>query len=202
MAFGLSGSEVSSQMEGADVAVAHLDSIRGYVVDYNITAKAPVCKCKECNYVCVIKIFVVKKIIHFLSWKQCGKVLGQYKGVCRDELFGGLDNNQLHTAFKENGITVINYRRTLNSCKLPFKIKRKRLKGNYMRCNDVTADPGDKEYPTDRSVYVVWALGRLNENKEPTFHDLYLKNDLKLELGRKEPEDACMDFTENNEQLV
>lgn len=67
MAFGLSGSEVSSQMEGADIAVAHLDSIRGYVVDYNITAKAPVCKCKECNYVCVIKIFVVKKIIHFLS---------------------------------------------------------------------------------------------------------------------------------------
>lgn len=46
MAFGLSGSEVSSQMEGADVAVAHLDSIRGYVVDYNITAKAPVCKRK------------------------------------------------------------------------------------------------------------------------------------------------------------
>lgn len=47
MAFGLSGSETSSQMEGADVAVAYLDSIRGYVVDYNITAKAPVCKCKE-----------------------------------------------------------------------------------------------------------------------------------------------------------
>lgn len=69
-----------------------------------------------------------------------------------------------------------------------------------MHC--VIADPGDKEYPTDRSVYVVWALGRLNENKEPTFHDLYLKNDLKLELGRKESEDACMDFTENNEQLV
>lgn len=61
MAFGLSGSETSSQMEGADVAVAYLDNIRGYVVDYNITAKAPVCKCKERNYVCVIYGFVVKK---------------------------------------------------------------------------------------------------------------------------------------------
>lgn len=60
MAFGLSGSEISSQMEGADVAVAYLDSIRGYVVDYNITAKAPVCKCKECNYVCVIMDSLLK----------------------------------------------------------------------------------------------------------------------------------------------
>lgn len=42
MAFGLSGSETSSQMEGADVAVAYVDGTRGYAVDYNITAKAPV----------------------------------------------------------------------------------------------------------------------------------------------------------------
>ena len=42
MAFGLSGSEERSQMEGADVAVAYMDDIRGYAIDYNITAKAPV----------------------------------------------------------------------------------------------------------------------------------------------------------------
>jgi len=44
MAFGLSGSENSSRMEGADVAIAYMDETRGYATDYNITAKAPVCK--------------------------------------------------------------------------------------------------------------------------------------------------------------
>lgn len=44
MAFGLSGSENSSRMEGADVAIAYMDGTRGYTTDYNITAKAPVCK--------------------------------------------------------------------------------------------------------------------------------------------------------------
>lgn len=43
MAFGLSGSEDSSRMEGADVAIAYMDETRGYATDYNITAKAPVC---------------------------------------------------------------------------------------------------------------------------------------------------------------
>lgn len=42
MAFGLSGSEDKSQMEGADVAIAYMDGARGYATDYNITAKAPV----------------------------------------------------------------------------------------------------------------------------------------------------------------
>jgi hypothetical protein len=44
MAFGLSGSENSSQMEGADVTIAYMDDTRGYATDYNITAKAPVRK--------------------------------------------------------------------------------------------------------------------------------------------------------------
>ena len=47
MAFGLSGSETSSQMEGADAVVAYVDGTKGYAIDYNITAKAPVCKYKE-----------------------------------------------------------------------------------------------------------------------------------------------------------
>lgn len=45
MAFGLSGSDGSSRMEGADVAIAYMDDSRGYATDYNITAKAPVRKC-------------------------------------------------------------------------------------------------------------------------------------------------------------
>lgn len=44
MAFGLSGSETSSQMEGSDVTIAYMDDTRGYATDYNITANAPVRK--------------------------------------------------------------------------------------------------------------------------------------------------------------
>lgn len=44
VAFGISGSELSSKMVGADVAIAYMDDTRGYATDYNITANAPVCK--------------------------------------------------------------------------------------------------------------------------------------------------------------
>lgn len=44
MSFGLSGSEHSSQMIGADVVVAYIDKIRGFAIDYNITSLAPVIK--------------------------------------------------------------------------------------------------------------------------------------------------------------
>ena len=71
-----------------------------------------------------------------------------------------------------------------------------------MAIYQITADPGDKEYPTNRLVYVVWALGRLDENKEPNFHDVYPKGNLRLELNRQEPETSCMDFTENDNKLM
>lgn len=149
MAFGLSGSQERSQMIGADVAVVYMDDVRGYSIDYNITAKAP-----------------------------CGKVLGQYKGVCRDDMVGGLDSYQLITAVREDGLTKISYRRTL-----------------------ISSDPGDKTYPTDQPVYVIWALGRLDENNDPNFHDVYPKKNVRLELGRTEPENSCMDFTVDNKEL-
>lgn len=57
------------------------------------------------------------------------------------------------------------------------------------------------DYPTNKSTYVIWAIGRLDENKEPSFHDIYPKRDLKLELGRSEPENTCMDFTADDEKL-
>lgn len=42
MSFGISGSDVSSRMLGADVVVAYIDGFRGYATDYNITSLAPV----------------------------------------------------------------------------------------------------------------------------------------------------------------
>lgn len=55
MAFGISGSETSSSMLGADVAVAQYDGAlqRGLATDYNITALAPVAMACTCVCVCV-----------------------------------------------------------------------------------------------------------------------------------------------------
>ncbi|KAK6633087.1 hypothetical protein RUM43_012830 [Polyplax serrata] len=147
MAFGLSGSQEKSQMLGADVTIAYIDSFRGYATDYNITGLAP-----------------------------CSRVLGQYKGVCRDDMVGGMDNNQLFTSTREDGINIVTYRRTL-----------------------ISSDSGDKPYPTDGPAYVVWAMGRLDHRKEPSFHDYYLKSDLLLELNKKEPENNCFAFTRSRE---
>lgn len=86
MAFGVSGSDSGSRMLGADVAVAQYDSVmqRGLATDYNITDSAP-----------------------------CVQVLGAWRGVCRDDRVGGLDSNQVFSARRENGLTVVSYRRTL-----------------------------------------------------------------------------------------
>ncbi|CAG9821964.1 unnamed protein product [Phaedon cochleariae] len=143
MSFGTSGSDQGSQMIGADVAVAYIDGYRGFATDYNITALTP-----------------------------CVKVLGQYKGVCKDDVLGGLDNNQLNSAVRENGINIITWRRTL-----------------------ISPDPGDKEIPAEGSIFVVWGVGKLDKTNEPAFHDLYPKTDVKIELNPKEPQNNCYSFT-------
>ncbi|XP_059469856.1 protein Skeletor, isoforms B/C isoform X2 [Neocloeon triangulifer] len=152
MAFGFSGSTEKSQMIGADLAVAYIDGARGLAIDYNITAKSP-----------------------------CTKVLGRYKGVCKDLVVGGLDDIQYHTSSRTDGITVITYRRSL-----------------------IPADHGDQTFPGEDTgpIYVVWALGRLDESKEPSFHDFYPKADVKLELGRKDSKKECFDFTRTNNEFL
>lgn len=107
MAFGQSGAPDKPQMLGSDVTIAYIDGHRGYANDYNITAESP-----------------------------CMKLLGQYKGVCKDELVGGQDNNQLHTAVREDGVNIITYRRTLISCKIQ-NLLLKDLVPNQKACDSV-----------------------------------------------------------------
>ncbi|XP_050309804.1 protein Skeletor, isoforms B/C isoform X2 [Anthonomus grandis grandis] len=149
LSFGISGSQERSQMLGADVAVGYINGYQGYAIDYNITALTP-----------------------------CVKVLGQYKGVCKDELVGGQENNQMNTAVRANGVNIITYRRSL-----------------------ISSDSGDKEFPSDGSVYVTWAMGKLDENKEPAYHDVYPKTDLKIELNPKEPIKSCSAFTRSKREM-
>lgn len=88
MTFGISGSDTKSEMLGADVAVTYLDGHLGQAIDYHIDSLAP-----------------------------CVQVLGQNKGVCRDDVVGGQNNFQLHTFMREDGINKITFRRSLISCK-------------------------------------------------------------------------------------
>ncbi|KAB0794807.1 hypothetical protein PPYR_11646 [Photinus pyralis] len=150
MSFGLSGSRTKSQMLGSDVAIAHIHETQVYATDYNITALTP-----------------------------CVKVLGQYKGVCKDDLLGGQDNNQVHTGVREHGISIITFRRFL-----------------------ISPDSGDLEYPEDGSDYIIWAIGRLDKNQEPTFHDYYPKTNIKVEFKSKDPIMTCYPFTTTDRQLL
>ncbi|EDW23890.1 GL23675 [Drosophila persimilis] len=150
MSFGISGSDVSSQMIGSDVVVAYIDEIRGYTVDYNITSLAP-----------------------------CVQVLGQNKGVCRDDVVGGLDSFQLNTYSRKEGINTISFRRILKS-----------------------SDDGDKEIFLDRSNYVVWAFGQLDSNNEPAFHTHYPKSDIVIDFNTTEPVNDCFAFTKRTEAPV
>lgn len=133
--FGLSGSDNSSQMIGADVSISYLEAHLGFTVDYNITDRHP-CISLQNN---------------------------EFRGVCPDSKVGGVDNYQVHTYTRENGLTRITFRRNLIN----------------------TGDEGDKVFRTTGSSYIVWAVGTLNKFKEPRYHHMYSKGNFKIEFGRK-----------------
>lgn len=113
--------------------------------------------------------------IHFFYFYfQCVQVLGQNKGVCRDDVIGGIDSFQYHTHIRENGISTITYRRSL-----------------------ISGDHGDREYRLDKPMYTVWAIGKLDSNKEPAFHDLYPKKDVLINFNTTESYNDCFSFTRN-----
>ena len=61
-------------MIGSDVALAYVDGYLGYVDDYNITSRSP-----------------------------CSGVVGVKKGVCRDTVVEGGDNNQIQVKIQCRG---------------------------------------------------------------------------------------------------
>jgi len=155
MAFGLSGEQGKSSMKGGDVAVAYMDEYLGHVEDYNLTARS-----------------------------VCHMVQGQQGGACSDLLLGGSNNNQLHTATRENGVTVITYRTTF---------------GNL-------ADGGDLAVPEDGPVSVIWAMGKMAERahrvKEPSFHHSYTRQHTQINFGQKEHSDDCFAFNTDRKEIL
>ncbi|XP_026328014.1 protein Skeletor, isoforms B/C, partial [Hyposmocoma kahamanoa] len=144
MAFGVSGAAGRAQMLGADVAVARFDARlqRGFATDYNVTALAP-----------------------------CVQVLGAWRGVCRDDLLGGLDSNQVFSASREAGLTVVTYRRELQP-----------------------VESMDLPWSTEAITDVVWALGALDAAGEPTFHAVFPRRRVPLNLTAAASRDDCFPF--------
>lgn len=86
MAFGASGRQGESVMEGGDVALAYMDQYLGNVDDYNLTSRS-----------------------------VCHHVLGQRGGACRDQDLGGINSNQIHKTSRVDGVTAITYRKTFST---------------------------------------------------------------------------------------
>jgi len=152
MAFGLSGEQGKSVMTGGDVVVAYMDEYLGHADDYNLTARS-----------------------------VCHTVLGQRGGACHDELLGGINSAQLHSASKKDGVTQITYRKTFSNL----------------------GDPGDIPIPEDELVSVIWAIGKMAEVrhrvKEPSFHHTYTRKHTQIDFTSKDKVNTCFALTSNRE---
>lgn len=103
----------------------------------------------------------------------CSNVLGRYRGVCPDLKVDGKESYQILTFTRKDGLTSFIFRRTLLN----------------------PDDDGDQIYNPDGDTSLVWAIGKYNEFKEPSFHHTFPKGTLKINFGRKEAEDNCFEFT-------
>jgi hypothetical protein len=57
-----------------------------------------------------------------------------------------------------------------------------------------TADSEDQVVPTDRPASLVWAVGKLDKFKRPTFHRLWSRHPVLVELGRSTAQKNCVPF--------
>lgn len=73
--------------------------------------------------------------------------------------------------------------------------KKFKLKDFFKIYFKLLADPLDKEFSLERASFVVWALGKLDSNKEPSFHTIYPKRDLTLNFNASEQINDCFSFT-------
>lgn len=103
----------------------------------------------------------------------CSNVLGRYRGVCPDLKVDGKESYQILTFTRKDGLTSFIFRRTLLN----------------------PDDDGDQIFNADGYTYLVWAIGKYNEFKEPSFHHTFPRGTLKLNFGRKDAEDNCFEFT-------
>lgn len=115
-------------------------------------------------------------------------------------MVGGLDSFQIHTHTRENGINTVTFRRTLisgnlNDAQFYLQYEIHKLTPSFL------ADSGDKEFRLDKEMFVIWAMGRLDSNNEPAFHDIYPKSDITIHFNTSEPVNDCFSFTRSEVNL-
>jgi hypothetical protein len=80
------------------------------------------------------------------------------------------------------------------------KVKKVYHSFNYIKYSlypqfSILADHGDKPFLLDRPVHVVWAMGRLDSNNEPTFHNFHPKRDILMQFNTSTTASDCVSFT-------
>jgi hypothetical protein len=143
MSVGLAGPDPARPMDSADVAITYMEGQLGHVVDHNLTGRVP-----------------------------CTNVLGHHVGVCADTRLGAVENWQLNTFKRADGLTRISFRRN--------------LKNN---------DPDDIEFHANETSRLIWAIGKLNKAKQPRMHHIYPKKAIELRLARMPPQQNCYSFS-------
>lgn len=98
--------------------------------------------------------------------------------MCPDTKVGGVDNFQVNLFERVNSLTRITFRRNLQN----------------------TGDEGDKVIDKSKETFIVWAVGKLNNIKEPGFHHLYPKHDKSIVFGRKAQKN-CFHFNTPREVI-
>ncbi|CAG0901720.1 unnamed protein product [Cyprideis torosa] len=63
------------------------------------------------------------------------------------------------------------------------------------------ADPGDKPFPTTEDGVVIWAIGKLDPKKRPSFHFLYPQQTIRINFAR-DPVKNCQDFTRTRTRKI
>lgn len=142
VAFGMSGSAEIPKMIGGDAVMLHRDTYLPYANDINMTSYFP-----------------------------CTELLKQKKGVCLDEEVGGIQDYQIMSSTREDGVSIFTYRRRL-----------------------ITADSGDIPYIAKGPAMIIWAIGRLDEDRKPTMHHAWSKVAQPLDFGRLSSKN-CFSFT-------
>jgi len=143
ISFGVSGDPTRPEMVGGDGVLLHRDQHLAFVRDINITARFP-----------------------------CTELLKQKRGVCWDEEVGGIQDYQIMSTSRADGVSVYTYRRRLN-----------------------TADHGDKPYLASGPMMIIWAIGRIDGRGRPAMHRAWSKVAQPLDLGRPPDKDGCFSFT-------
>ncbi|XP_050707781.1 protein Skeletor, isoforms B/C-like [Eriocheir sinensis] len=111
------------------------------------------------------------------SYMPCTKLLEQHKGVCDDEKVDNKQDYQEFSSKRENGLNIFTFRRRLG-----------------------TPDPGDIPYPDKGEAMIIWAMGHLDHNREPTMHYAWSKYKQPIEFTRKATERKCFAFTRAREE--